>query len=228
MRGRQLDSREFMLVGRFIEVFADKIFNIPEGTLDLYGEIAAYDADHYVVIGTVMDAKTAEEWGFVPEKTVAEQKALDAQNDSEDKGWSRGEAVEPISDYTNGRTDIYRAYLDQLNTTGHKEMGALLPDGSRAVHAHNIYLQFAYDHGLFMGILFVALILISFVKGLLYFFQYRDQGGYAALPVVVILAVAVAGMVEWTFHFSNPSGFVLLLMLAPLMFDRPRQMPESL
>lgn len=223
MRGRQLSSREYMQVGRFIEVFADKVFGIPEGTLDIYGETADYDASHYVVMGAVMDEEQAREWGLVPEQTVAERKIIDAQNDLEDKGWSRGAPIEANTDYSNGRTGIYKAYLDQLNTTGHEEMGAVLPDGSLAFHAHNIYLQFAYDHGLFMGILFIVLMGATFVRGWQYYRQNRGWIGYAALPAVVTAAVAVAGLVEWIFHFSNPSGFILMLMLAPLIFDPPAE-----
>ena len=37
MRGRKLDSPNFMRVGRFIDVFGEKILGIPEGTFDVYG-----------------------------------------------------------------------------------------------------------------------------------------------------------------------------------------------
>ena len=46
MRGRNLDSKNFMRVGRFIDVFAEKIFGIPEGTFDVYGEIEQYQSTH--------------------------------------------------------------------------------------------------------------------------------------------------------------------------------------
>ena len=37
-------------------------------------------------------------------------------------------------------------------------------------------------------------------------------------PMVVIFSFAIAGMVEWIFHLSSPSGFVLMLVLAPLLY----------
>ena len=46
MRGRNLGSKNFMRVGRFIDVFCEKIFGIPEGTFDVYGEIAQYEVSH--------------------------------------------------------------------------------------------------------------------------------------------------------------------------------------
>ena len=42
MRGRRIGSLNFMRVGRFIDVFGEKILGIPEGTFDVYGELALY------------------------------------------------------------------------------------------------------------------------------------------------------------------------------------------
>lgn len=36
--------------------------------------------------------------------------------------------------------------------------------------------------------------------------------------MIVILSFAVAGMVEWIFHLSSPSGLILMLVLAPLLY----------
>ncbi len=218
LRGRKVSSVEFMRVGRFIDVFAEKIFGIPEGTFDIYGEIKEFEETHVFVSEVAVELKEAEVMGVVTEQavTVAERKEMAVTEDN-------GEDAEvPESDYTNGRTDIFRSYIEQLNMTGHEEMGALLQDGSIATHAHNIYLQFAYDHGIPMGILFVLVGLATFIKSLVYYFRNKDSENYAALPVIVTVAVAVEGMVEWVFHFSNPSGFVLMLIIAPLIFSRKK------
>jgi hypothetical protein len=45
-----------------------------------------------------------------------------------------------------------------------------------------------------------------------------DQEKYAALPLAIVVVVATAGLAEWIFHFSNPSGFMLMLMMAPFIF----------
>ena len=59
-------------------------------------------------------------------------------------------------DFSNGRLEIFRSYMDNWNATGHTEMGVLLPDGSISVHAHNTYLQVIHDHGLIVGIYFLC------------------------------------------------------------------------
>lgn len=214
LRGRKLNSVEFMRVGRFIDLFAEKIFGIPTGTFDIYGEIAEYKRTH----SEESTARLVNE-GEVTEtddqvRLVASADYVPDAEQEEDE-----EQEETEIDYTNGRLDIFRSYIEQLNMTGHEEMGAILKDGSTATHAHNIYLQVAYDHGIPVGILFVLVGIGTFGASLLYYHKKKDQTAYALLPAVVTVAVAVAGMVEWIFHLSNPCGFVLMLVITPLVFQ---------
>lgn len=209
LRGRKLDSVEYMRVGRFIDLFADKIFGIPEGTFDIYGEIAAYREEY----GTAETAKAQE---VVQETANADGGQLVASAD-----YVPGEPAWE-DDYTNGRLDIFRSYIEQLNTAGHEEMGALLSDGSIATHAHNIYLQAAYDHGIYVGILFVLVGLFTFVKACIYYHKRKDTVTYAVMPAVIMISVAAAGMVEWVFHLSNPCGLILMLAITPLVFNEGR------
>ena len=207
MRGRNLDSKNFMRVGRFIDVFADKIFGIPEGTFDIYGEIEEYQRTH-----PKQNTAKAEEESGLDVYLVASADGMPQELSQE------AEEIPEDNDYTNGRLDIFRSYIEQLNMTGHEEMGAVLKNGEIATHAHNIYLQVAYDHGIFVGILFVLVGIATFIKSCLYYHKKKDKITYAALPAVVSMAVAVAGMVEWIFSLSNPCTLVLMLVITPLIF----------
>lgn len=203
MRGHRLTSIHYMRIGRFVEVFADKVLGIPEGTFDFYGDGERYRRSHDEDGNEIADL-------VVSVGSVANQlKAMDQGNDMQDM---------QEEDYSNGRLDIFRSYLNQLNTTGHTDMGALLPDGEIAVHAHNIYLQVAYDHGIGVGVLFVIFGVASLVCAVFFYHRKKESSVYASLPMIVILSVAVAGMVEWIFHLSNPSGLVFMLVLAPLCY----------
>ncbi len=226
LRGRKLDSVEFMRVGRFIDVFAEKIFSIPEGTFDIYGEIAEYERTHMngIEISELeMMGENGEAEDFNGEASGVEDSGEAGLTETALEG-NDSEVADPRNedpqkeDYTNGRIDIFRSYIEQLNMTGHEEMGAILKDGSVATHAHNIYLQAAYDHGIPVGILFVLAGVGTFIVSLLYYNRKKDKITYAAMPVVVTVAVAVAGMVEWIFHLCNPCGFVLMLVITPLLF----------
>jgi len=204
MRGRRVHSHNFMRVGRFIDVFSEKVFNIPEGTFDIYGEIRAYELEHET------DDDEARALKKIP--GVADSSQLVASADYLPEG------AEEEDDYTNGRLDIFRAYIEQSNMTGHEEMGAVLENGEIAVHAHNIYLQVIYDHGYLVGAAFILLGVVSFVCACLYHYRKRETITYAALSAVIIITVATAGMVEWIFHVSNPCGLLLMLVITPLVF----------
>ena len=213
MRGRNFGSINFMRVGRFIDVFADKIFNIPEGTFDIYGEIAQLEYERMHGGGNTAKAWDEMETGVQTQAAGEELLVASADYIPRDVPENKDD-----NDFTNGRLDIFKSYIEQLNMTGHKEMGAVLKNGEIATHAHNIYLQVAYDHGIFVGILFALVGLATFLKSCLYYYKKKDKITYAVLPAVVIMAVAVAGMVEWVFCLSNPCGLILMLVITPLVF----------
>lgn len=169
----------------------------------------------------IISNKSEEELAI--EKQLAEEANAKANavtdEEEEDAVIEDTSVYEATEQYANGRFDIFKAYVSQLNLNGHEEMGAPLPDGSTAVHAHNIYLQVAYDHGIIVGILFLAVGVFTFVQGCLYYRKKKELVSCAAFPMVYTAGFAVAGMVEWIFHLCNPAGFMLLLLLAPLLFD---------
>ena len=55
--------------------------------------------------------------------------------------------------------NIFKSYIQEWNVWGHDEMGAPLPNGEIAIHAHNTFLQVIPDHGLVFGIYFIAFML---------------------------------------------------------------------
>ena len=131
-------------------------------------------------------------------------------------------------DLSNGRMGLYLAYLKQLNWTGHDEMGVVLESGELAVHAHNIFLQAAYDCGIPAGALLLLTVLSVFAASFVYA---RKKGGvdpYALLPFLLVTGFGLTGMVEWIFHFSNPYTIVMLFAMAPLLFpEKDAERTES-
>ena len=104
--------------------------------------------------------------------------------------------------------------------TGHDTMGATLKNGEIATHAHDVYLQVAYDHGVPTAVVFVIFGITLLVMGIIFFMRNSDK--YDALSMTVIVAFAVAGVVEWVFHLSHPMSFVMLSCATPLMFMNKR------
>lgn len=155
---------------------------------------------------------TVEEEGEQPEAdyamgallvSVADTVSLDTQ--------------EATVQYANGRLEIFKAYLSQLNKTGHDTMSALDANGEPLMHAHNSYLQVAYDFGIPLGILFLALCLAIFIRSVWQAHRWGYQSIYAAFPMFLVIGFGVASMFEWAYHPCNPLGFAFLLAFAPLM-----------
>ena len=133
-------------------------------------------------------------------------------------------------DVSNGRLGLYLAYLRHLNWTGHDEMGVTLLSGEIAVHAHNIFLQTAYDCGIPGGVLLLIAVLSILAAAVRYAVGFLRQdvrseqgaegrGGFELLPLLLAVGFFITGMVEWIFQFSNPYTIVLMLALAPVLIQ---------
>lgn len=130
--------------------------------------------------------------------------------------------MEESYDISSGRLEIFREYIEEWNLTGHDAMGFPFPDGSISAHAHNSFLQVIHDHGLITGVLFLIFGILSFILSVKNYSMRKQEGEefYNALSVAVILAFAFAGMVEWIFHFANPMGFAIFIVIIPLLFQQ--------
>ncbi len=142
-----------------------------------------------------------------------------ASADTQAKG-NDGEEQEEEYSYTNGRLEIFRLYYNNLNKAGHDDMGIMEPNGHYNVHAHNIYLQVAYDHGIYVGVIFILLGVGTLVQAAVYYHRRKEDRVCAALPLALLILFAVAGLTEWIFHPCSSIAFCLLLTMAPLLIDR--------
>ena len=206
--------------GSIEEMVEEEKGNLMAGQSDFAGDRA--DGHNGMnIIGFKTEEERAEDDA---EAARREAEALHAGSVKEEQVQEKEEVedmsvYEKTEEYANGRMDIFKAYISQLNLTGHADMGAMLPDGTLAVHAHNIYLQAAYDHGIIVGILFLVVGIAAFVQGCIFYKRRKSQVSCAALPAAAVAAFAMAGLVEWIFHLCHPASFVLMLVLSPLLFD---------
>lgn len=75
---------------------------------------------------------------------------------------------EDVNDPIKIRTGIWKYYLSQLNLDGHKieEAGVWLTSTYNAPHAHNVFIQVAFEHGIPAGILFIFFVGSVLVAGI--------------------------------------------------------------
>lgn len=153
---------------------------------------------------------------------VQDDSSFEEGDEAFDESEEGEENAEAVDDYSNGRIDIWKAYIKELNLTGHDEMGAVAEDGELLAHAHNVYIQVAYDHGIIAGILFGLLIVAGIAFSGVYYF--RNKGLFAAtVPFAVITGFAIAGLTEWNFQLCNPMTVALMLLLPVIMFKRRKK-----
>ena len=231
VHGRDMDSYYYITIQRFIQVFQMKVLGIPEveSLRAIYmvadaqeecagGLVTAEGED--ILLAAARDTGAGLRNASVENRIASEEGAIDlASADTQAKG-NDGEEQEEEYSYTNGRLEIFRLYYNNLNKAGHDDMGIMEPNGHYNVHAHNIYLQVAYDHGIYVGVIFNLLGVGTLVQAAVYYHRRKEDRVCAALPLALLILFAVAGLTEWIFHPCSSIAFCLLLTMAPLLIDR--------
>lgn len=191
------DSKKYMNVERFLDLTFEKLMD----TLKLRAELSEI-------------RETEDNAGQLLIEGQQSGDAVTAAEETEDNdGEWRNESADTAS---NGRMDIYLAYLRHLNVSGHESM-VLETEEETLYHAHNTFLQTAYDHGIFVGIYFILVGIGSLIRSIGCFKRDGEENGYLIFPVLIIVTFGVASLTEWTFHPSVPLAFALLLVQAPLL-----------
>ncbi|WP_029323177.1 O-antigen ligase family protein [Butyrivibrio sp. AE3004] len=137
------------------------------------------------------------------------------QNDETQESSGTGDGIE---EFSNGRITIFKSYLQQMTPFGHEEMGAVLPSGEVAVHAHNTYIQVMFDNGILAGIVFLLMMAFAFFKGAAYYLKNRNDIPGALLPYAMTVGFGIAAISEWVFQFSNPMAIALVFSIMPIAF----------
>lgn len=198
VHGRDMDSKYYITIRRFLQVFEMKVLGIPEDKCIKSFDYAKYDA---VKVDKMLVVSADFSGDQIPEGETYEMQESDAEA------------------YANGRFDIFELYAANMNMQGHDKMEIILPNGEMIAHAHNVYLQVAYDHGIPIGIAFIIFGFCTFIQSLIYDIKRKDDRRCSIFPLAILIAFAVAGLTEWIFHPCNPITFCLLLALAPLLVD---------
>lgn len=222
VHGRDMDSYYYITIQRFIQVFQMKILGIPEEeslrAIYMVADAGEEQQRNRLFDGTesVLLASTEDTAAGVDAEASPE--GADAANEPAQEAPAQADTEEK-DNYTNGRMEIFRAYYKNLNKIGHDDMGIMEPDGNFLIHAHNIYLQVAYDHGIYVGAAFILLGAGTLLQAAFYFGRHREDRVCAALPLAILILFAVAGLTEWIFHPCCPIACCLLLVLGPLLID---------
>lgn len=202
LKGEAPDSTKYMNIAQLGETFLEKWLGIDINLTEITGAVSGPG-----------DRTVDENGEVVFDANVTKTEERDGQ-------------IYTVKDYTfynpdtgdisNGRFEAFTLYAKELNLTGHDSMTLENTDVT-LYHAHNTYMQVAYDHGIPMGILFLLIVAGGLVSAVLYYKKNCGQVYFAICPVVVVISFMIAGITEWIFHPSIPIGFSFLIVLTPLV-----------
>lgn len=100
---------------------------------------------------------------------------------------------------TNGRIDIYLAYLSKMNYQGHRST-SMVVNGEKKNHSHNNWIQFGYTYGI-LSMFFYGIITVLGVGFSLKFYltRRRKNASYAFLIPAIAVGFVVATLTECLF-----------------------------
>lgn len=191
--GDPIDSDKYMTVRRFFNVLFGRFQKSGNEEADLGWREAgmlAFTGDGLAGL----DMRQAFEAG-------------DAENNPE----------EEKKDISNGRFEIFRDYMKLIGFGGHPKMGPLDEKGVEYAHAHNSYLQVAYNFGLIAGIVFLILCALTLWRSVQFALHCKNKYSISLVPFVMIVVFGFISLTEWAYHPCIPAGFSFILMQVVLM-----------
>lgn len=192
--GEKWNSVRFITVQKFLTVFGARftLYNYKEeaGAIPLQSDLS------------VVEVNSSEP----QESVISSGNAL-----TSDVEWMGGSL-----DYSNGRLDIFKLYWQELGFAGHETVELPEEIGISAGHAHNVYLQTAYDFGIITGIGFLALCIFMGIRSFIYYVKHREEE-VSILPILLLGVYGICGMVEWVYLPCIPTGFAFFLVMAMMI-----------
>lgn len=213
VKGEKLDSKRYITVERFLGLTTERIF----GKQDLSAVTESGKTIEEVLenIDNPGETSLEEEGVVVGEKGIT---YIDSYGD---------EYTIETMEYSNGRLDIFKNYVNNLNLEGHDAVGLTLPDGTTIMHAHNSFIQMAYDCGIITGLIFIGLYIYFGVRTIIFYYHTKKIDFISIMPMMIFATFGISSMVEYVFRPTIPLGFLFLLVIKPLtiklpMYDRKK------
>lgn len=233
-RGDPIDSDKYMTVPRFFSTLFGRFVKKDDASDE---EAHGIETATYLVYAHVAQMRETIYDSFSHGKLIAPQYAPGARvgegefpysitkNDlaglivkTADNGEKAGT---PQDDASNGRFKIFADYLKALSLKGHEKMALINEDGTEHVHAHNSYLQIAYNFGIIAGIIFLLICAVSLYCSVRLAITQAEKFGIYIVPFSLIIVFGLLSLTEWAFHPCIPTGFAFLFA-QPLLIGSER------
>lgn len=201
--GEAIDSDKYMTIERFLDIFFGRF------------QTAQEDADN-------RDVETVpQENDLLASVKPALPVMLPTAEEQSENEESRSYVLEGNTDISNGRFQIYKDYFKALTLSGHPKMSDIENMQEEYTHAHNSYLQVAYNFGIPAGILFLFLCALTLWRAILLFYRHGRKYSIYLVPFSLVVVFGFVSLTEWAFHPCIPAGFCFLF-LQMLLMQEPR------
>lgn len=130
------------------------------------------------------------------------------------------EPTSKVNELSNGRIEIFKMYLRDLNWTGHKSMVYMDADGTQIAHSHNTFIQMAYDFGIFTGIVSLVLCLFAIIRAVILIWTGRDRSETMYVSLLIFSTYLITSISEYAANPNMPLGFAYLFLLITMRTDK--------
>ena len=188
------------------DTYSEKYVEFDEATREMF--------DRYLWFLDEESAQKVEEWiREYPDRLKMSLK-VEAAGGTEVKEIMPGDDPEHPLDKTMGdvegydiRLDIYRYFWNKLTLIGEKgsKQGVWLSKWYQATHCHNLFLQIAYDFGIIIGIIFILIVLMIYIRVLVGLVRKKSGSWYFRLYVVTVYTTlfVLFGMTECVWIYGQ-------------------------
>lgn len=125
------------------------------------------------------------------------------------------------------RIDIYKYFLGKLKLIGDEDtiQGVWISRGYFASHCHNVFLQFAYDFGIIVGVIFILFVLISYITALIGLIKRRTGQNYFRLFVCVgyTTLFVTFGMLEQDWAYGQLAFMMFWIVQYVIVHKEPEK-----
>jgi len=118
------------------------------------------------------------------------------------------------------RIKIWKEYLHRINYFGHtkEEPHFWLTEDYYVLHAHNLFLEFTYDFGIIIGILFFLGYAISAISQ--FILAYKTKSSKEFIILIMLLILGVFGMFELDWYVGQAPLTLFFFMLCITIWDK--------
>ncbi len=194
-QGEAPDSDRYMYFRALVRLWANR-FYVPQDFIQKYLEDRVSADQQLCVLAEV----ASEEMTGLTEPSV------------NDNMLSGGGSTD-LNEMSNGRIAIFREYLRHLTWRGHAQMGYdgdyEMPSG----HAHNSFIQNAFDFGIPAGALFLLLILLMVFSAVYRIWTGQERSEKQFMLFLTGCVFLLVSLTEYASNPCMPLCFVMLFML---------------